>query len=118
MSTLSISTSGLLASTALLANAAADVAEVRSSGAATPAPAAPRQKDVVDIGNGGGARAVPKTAPPAYTPTGAAANAAVPDIDPVQSTLGQISAQAGGEANVAAIRTAMSMLQGLLATVA
>jgi flagellar basal body rod protein FlgC len=118
MSSLSISTSGLLASTAMLANAAADVADVRSVGAASSATTASRQSDVVDIGNGGGARALPKAAPPAYTATGAPASATVPDIDPVQSTLGQITAQATSEANVAAIKTAMSMLQGLLSTVA
>jgi flagellar basal body rod protein FlgC len=113
MSTLSISTSGLLASTAIVADAAKAAAGVRDSASASGAGTSRTNPvDIVDIGSGG-AQAVSS----GYAATSSSSSTSSLDVGPVRSTIDQISASASFQANVSAIRSAEQMLQGLLATV-
>src|SRR5579875_2002207 len=119
MSSLSISTSGLLASSAQVASAARAAAGLRTAEDTSKGRAARNPIDIVDIAGGSGARST-GAATQSYGAGSASAATPCPamNIDPVQSTLGQISATATYQDNVAAIRTAEAMLQSLLATVA
>jgi hypothetical protein len=113
MSTLSISTSGLLASTAIVADAARAAAGVRDSESASGTGSSRADPvDIVDIGSGGS-----RVVSSGYSATSATTSSPSLSVGPVRSAINQISASASFQANVAAIRSAEQMLQGLLATV-
>jgi flagellar basal-body rod protein FlgC len=129
MNVFSIATSGMQAASLRLEASASNIANMRTTGAlpaangtsTAPAPYAPLRVDQVEVSGGATAANVSKVSPsttPSYDPTASYANAsgmvAAPNVDLVNETVQQLTAQLAFAFNAAVLRAGSDMSKTLI----